>query len=168
MPLYIQEAERSGHNGIGCEHLLLGVLADENAVAAKVLAAHGVALDVTRRRIAEMTGEGWRDSVRWCHSPRATVVRRLAELEAERLEQPPSSAHLLLAMLTEGRGLPMRVLAELDVDVGQLRDDLLTALDVREDLRSLYLRQRHAYELAQQKARAQAQQPDYDQPRPPT
>jgi hypothetical protein len=39
MPRHVQEAERLGHNGIGCEHLLLGVRADEDGVAAKVLAA---------------------------------------------------------------------------------------------------------------------------------
>ncbi|HEV2058531.1 MAG TPA: Clp protease N-terminal domain-containing protein [Solirubrobacteraceae bacterium] len=168
MPRYIQEAERLGHNGIGCEHLLLGVLADEDGVAAKVLAAHGVELDATRRRVAEMIGDGWQDSVRWSSSPRATIVRRLAEVEAERLEQLPSNdAHLLLAMITEGGGVPMHVLAELNVDVGQLREDLLTALNVHEDLRGLYLRQRHGYEHTQQKARAKAQDLD-EQARPPT
>lgn len=71
MPRNVQEAERLGHNGIGCEHLLLGVLADEDGVAAKVLAAHGVALEATRRRVAEISGDGWRDSLPWIYSPRA-------------------------------------------------------------------------------------------------
>ena len=124
--------------------------------------------DLARRRVAEMIGDGWQDSVRWSSSPRATVVRRLAEVEAERLEQLPSNdAHLLLAMITEGGGVPMHVLAELNVDAGQLREDLLTALNVPEDLRGLYLRQRQAYEHTQQKARASTQHPD-EQARPPT
>ncbi len=75
------------------------------------------------------------------------MVCRLAEVEAERLEQlPADDAHLLLAMITEGGGLPMHLLAELDVDVGQLREDLLTALDVPDDVRGTHLRQRQAYE----------------------
>ncbi|MDP8908230.1 MAG: hypothetical protein M3N47_03765 [Chloroflexota bacterium] len=168
LSLCIREAERLGHNGIGCEHLLLGVLADEDGVAAKVLAAHGVELDAMRHRVAEKIGNGWQDSVRWRYSPRATVVRRLAEVEAERLEQLPSNdAHLLLAMITEGGGVPNVLFAELGVDVGQVRDDLLTALDVPQDLRGLYVRQRQAYEHAQQNARAQAQQGDL-RPEPPT
>ncbi len=65
MRLHIQEAERLGHNGIGCEHLLLGMLADEAGIAAQVLATHGVALEPVRRRVAEMTGDGWQDSRRW-------------------------------------------------------------------------------------------------------
>ena len=151
MSLVIGEAKRLGHNGIGCEHLLLGVLADEDGIAAKVLLAHGVELDATRHRVAEIIGNGWQDSVRWRSSPRAIVVCRLAEVEAERLEQLPSNdGHLLLAMITEGGGLPNRLFTEIGVDVGQLRDDLLTALDVPEDLRALYLRQRKAYEHAEQ------------------
>ncbi|MDQ3768312.1 MAG: hypothetical protein M3370_02375 [Actinomycetota bacterium] len=51
----------------------------------------------------------------------------------------------------------MTLLAELDVNVDQLREDVLTALDVPHDVRDTYLRQRKAYELAHQKAREQAQ-----------
>jgi ATP-dependent Clp protease ATP-binding subunit ClpC len=167
MPLYIQEADRLGHSGIGCEHLLLGILADKDGLAAEVLAAHGVALDATRVRVAELTGDAWQDSVRWKHSPRANVVHRLAEVEAERLEQLPSNdAHRLLAMITEAGSMPMHLFAELSVDITQLRDDLLRALNVPDDLRSLYLRQRQAYERAQRNARAQPQQAD-DQDQPP-
>jgi ATP-dependent Clp protease ATP-binding subunit ClpC len=149
MPLHIREAERLGHNGIGCEHLLLGVLADEDAPAAKVLAAHGLTLDAARRRVAEKVGDGWRDSVRWSHSPRATVVLKLAEVEAERLGQLQARpGHLLLAMITEGAGIPMALFDEFGVDVGSVREDLLDALEVPGDLRELYLRQRTAYEQA--------------------
>lgn len=69
-----KEAERLGHNGIGCEHLLLGVLADEDGVAAKVLAAHGVALEATRRRVAEISGDGWRDSLQEAIISRAASI----------------------------------------------------------------------------------------------
>lgn len=149
MPLHIQEAERLGHNGIGCEHLLLGVLADGDDPAAKVLAAHGITLGDARRRIEEITGDGWQDSVRWSYSPRATMVRKLAEVEAERLGQVhPSPAHLLLAMITEGGGIPVHIFNELGVNVGKMREDLLDALEVPDDLREIYLLQRRAYEKA--------------------
>ncbi len=63
---------------------------------------------------SQKIGNGWQDSVRWRYSPRATVVCRLAEVEAERLEQLPSNdAHLLLAMITEGGGVPNVLFAEL-------------------------------------------------------
>ena len=96
-----------GHNGIGYEHLLLGVLADEDANAGKVLEAHGVTLDAARPRVAEICGDGWHDAVRWTHSPRATVVRTLAQVEAKRLDhEQPTDVHLVLAMITEGAGVP--------------------------------------------------------------
>ncbi len=152
--LAIQEAERLGHNGIGCEHLLLGVLAEEDGPAARVLVAHGVTLDAARRRTDEITGDGWQDSVRWSCSPRATVVLKLAEIEAERLCQVhPSQAHRLLAMITEGEGIPMHLFKELGVDVGKVREDLLDALDVPADAREMYLRQRTAYEQARRRQR---------------
>lgn len=149
MPPHVQEAERLGHDYIGCEHLLLGILADEEDVAAKILTAHGVTRDIARRRVAEIVGEGGTGAVHWSLSPRATVVSRLAEVEAERLDEVrPSHTHLLLAMLTEGAGIPNVLLRELDVDVGKLREDLLEALDVPRDIREIYLRQRIASERA--------------------
>ncbi|MHB8659980.1 MAG: Clp protease N-terminal domain-containing protein [Solirubrobacteraceae bacterium] len=147
MPLYIQEAERLGHRGIGCEHLFLGILADPDGIAAKVLASHGVSLDLARSRTDEMVGDGWKDSVRWSHSPRATTVRRLAAVEAERLGGlEPGNAHLLLALITEGGGIPMRILSEVGVNVCKLREELVNSLDVPDAEREMYLRQRNAYE----------------------
>ncbi|MDQ3644319.1 MAG: GNAT family N-acetyltransferase [Actinomycetota bacterium] len=154
MPPYIREAERLGHNGIGCEHLLLGILADQEGLAAKVLRGHGVTLEAARRRTAEIIGDGWQDSVRWTNSPRATVVRRLAEVEAERLGQSqPGDAHTLLAMITEGGGVPIQILTELGVNLTELREELVNALGVPDEEREMYLRQRAAYEAAQRSLR---------------
>ena len=58
----VQEAERLGHNYIGCEHLLLGVLANEESPATKVLATHGVALQAVRDRTDAIVGDGGQDS----------------------------------------------------------------------------------------------------------
>lgn len=66
-------AERLGHNGIGCEHLLRGILTDESGPAATVLSTHGVTLDGARR---------WTDEVnrRW--------LARIQCAGAIRLERP--------------------------------------------------------------------------------
>jgi len=56
-----------------------------------------------------MIGDGWQESVRWSYSPRATVVRRLAEVEAERLgELEPSDAHTPTAQGLGGRAAVAR------------------------------------------------------------
>jgi ATP-dependent Clp protease ATP-binding subunit ClpC len=159
--LYLREAERLGHNHIGCEHLLLGMLADEGGLAAKVLTAHGVALDAARRRTAEICGDCRQNVARWTHSPRATVVHRLAEVEAERLDQlRPEDAHLLLAMITEGGGIPNKLFAELGVDVARMREDLPDALEVSDDARRTYLRQRRAAERAGRQRASEQRQRD--------
>lgn len=153
--LHVQEAERLGHNYIGCEHLLLGTLADEHEPAAKVLGAHGLTLELARRRIAEIVGDPAQDAVRWTYSPRATVVGKLAEVEAERLDQlRPLPGHMLLAMITEGAGVPTHLFNELGIDIGKLREDLLTALDAPGDQRQIYLGQRIASEQEQARRRS--------------
>lgn len=147
--LHIEEAERLDHSYIGCEHLFLGVLADEEGTAAKVLRSHGVALETARRRTAEMVGDGGRESVRWSYSPRANLVGKLAEIEAERLgRDQPDDAHTILALITEGGGVPIHLLIELGVDLGELREDLLDALEVPREEREMYTRQRKASEHA--------------------
>ncbi len=147
MPLYVREAERLGHNGIGCEHLFLGVRANQDGLTAQVLARHGVTLDIVRAKTEEIVGDGWQDSVRWSFSPRATVVCRLAEIEGERLGQlETSDAHTLLALITEGCGVPINILLGLGVEVSELREDLINSLQVPDTERELYLRQRKAYE----------------------
>ncbi len=159
MRLCWREAERLGHNHIGCEHVLLGILADEEDPAAKVLVAHGVTLALARRRTAEIVGGESRGSKHGVYriSPRANVVRKLAEVEAERLGQlGPRHGHTLLAMITEGGGVPMALFDEFEVDVGALREDLLNALDAPDELRQIYLGQRIASEQEQARRRSAA------------
>ncbi len=155
-PPYIEEALRLGHDYIGCEHLLLGALADERGVAAKA-ADHGVTLDSGRRWIREAVASaqpgGSSDGMSF--TPRAIVVRRLAEIEAERLgELRPRDGHVVLAILTEGEGVPNHLLHAVGVDLAKLRLDLLEALEVPADLREAYLRQRLAAEQARRAPKA--------------
>lgn len=78
-------------------------------------------------------------------SPRANIVVHLADIEAERLDHgEPTGAHLILAMLTEGEGVPNALLRECGVATDRLRDDLLDVLGVAGEARAAYLRQRQA------------------------
>lgn len=137
----------------GCEHLLLNVLGDEDGVAAQVLARHGVTLEFARRRTAEICDAGDPKVVGHSLSPRANVVVHLADIEAERLEHgEPTDAHLILAMLTEGAGVPNGLFRDCGVATDRLREDLLDALT-----RAAYLRQRRATERRQRAARTPRQ-----------
>lgn len=156
-----REAQRLGHHWIGCEHLLLNVLAEDEGIAARVLARHGVTLEFARRRIAEICGPGDPDAVGHRHSPRSTVVVQLADIEAERLDHgEPTGVHMILAMLTEGEGVPHHLFTECGVDAARLREDLLDALDVAGETRATYLRQRQTRERRRQAASTRARQSD--------
>jgi ATP-dependent Clp protease ATP-binding subunit ClpC len=147
LQLAAHEAEALGHYWLGCEHLLLGLLADTHGVASAVLSRHGLALEAARdetvrifRReddpqAADFPGLKW--------TPRATVVVRLADIEAERLGTPTvGTGHLLLALMTEGGSVALRVLTELGVDLVQLRSEVLEALEVPGQRRDRYIRER--------------------------
>ena len=166
---HTREAQRLGHHWMGCEHLLLNVLADEDGLAARVLARHGVTLEFARRRTAELCGAGDPEVVGHTFSPRANVVMHLADIEAERLEHDePTDAHLILAMLTEGEGVPNGLFRECGVDTDRLREDLLDALDVSGETRATYLRQRRATERRQRAADSRANGPPIALPTSPS
>jgi len=52
------EAQRFNHNYIGTEHLLLGLLREEQSIAADVLAARGVGIEAVREAIVELRSSG--------------------------------------------------------------------------------------------------------------
>ena len=157
---HTREAQRLGHHRLGCEHLLLNVLADEESPAARVLARHGVTLEVARRRIAELCGAGDPQVVGHSLSPRANVVVHLADIEAERLDHDePTGAHVILTMLTEGHGVPNGLFRECGVDTDRLREQLLDALAVTGETRATYLRQRQAAERRQRAVRTPGRTP---------
>lgn len=147
----LKEADRLGHTYIGCEHLLLAALADDQGVAATTVAAHGVTLDAARDRVDQIIGDGGCDSVRGSFSPRATAVCALAEVEAERLGSRRLAAeHFVLALINEGNSVAVRVLEQLGVDLPWLRVDLVrAAARVSEAVQDQYLQSREAYERAQ-------------------
>ena len=146
-----EEADRLGAEWwIGCEHMLLGLLADERSSTARVLARNGVDLETARAATGRMSGstEGMQRP-EWSgkkFTPRATVVLKVAEIEAERLgAHAPQAGHHLLALLTEGRSLAVAVLLDLGVDLKRLRAEVLEALQIPPDTRDRYVRERELY-----------------------
>jgi hypothetical protein len=55
----------------------------------------------------------------------------------------------MLALITEGGGMPLRILSEVGVNISELREELVNSLDVPDAEREMYLRQRNAHEAAQ-------------------
>ena len=107
-----EEAQRFGHNYIDTEHLLLGLIADEEGVASKVLGNLGAAPNKIRAAVEFVVGRGERASIGEVGlTPRAKRVIELAVDEARRLNHSYiGTEHLLLGLLREREGAAVGVL----------------------------------------------------------
>jgi len=107
-----EEALALNHGYIGTEHLLLGLLRENQNVAATVLRDRGVSLEVARTEIESICGRGDEPPRREIAlTPRAKKVLTLALNQAqERGQRYATTEHLLLALVVEGEGIAAQVL----------------------------------------------------------
>jgi ATP-dependent Clp protease ATP-binding subunit ClpC len=128
-----EEARRLNHNYIGTEHVLLGLLQEEEGIAARVLSSLGVSLDETRDAVEEIIGHGTgspADHIPF--TPRAKKVLELSLREALQLgHNYIGTEHLLLGLLREGEGVAAQVLVRLGAELSQLRSAVIHALEGR-------------------------------------
>ena len=129
-----EESRRCGHNYIGTEHLLLGLLAEGEGVAAAALRSSGVTLDQLRSAVDEVTEPGGGGVVGHVpFTPRARRVLELALREALQLSHNYiGTEHLLLGLLRDADCTAVRVLALIGVSVEALRGELLELLGGQE------------------------------------
>ncbi|MCR4433723.1 MAG: ATP-dependent Clp protease ATP-binding subunit [bacterium] len=125
--LAMEEAHRLGHNYLGTEHLLLGIIKEGNNIAVQALEKMGVSLTALRTRVEEMITtshrvESFYMGAQIALTPRAKRVLELAYTEAKELGHPyVGTEHLLLALLREGEGVAARALEEEGVDLPRAR-----------------------------------------------
>ena len=107
-----EEAQRFGHNYIDTEHILLGLIAEEDSVASKVLLNLGVAPDKIMAAVESMVARGERSSIGEVGlTPRAKRIIELAVDDARRLNHSYiGTEHLLLGLLREHEGNAANVL----------------------------------------------------------
>jgi hypothetical protein len=125
-----EEAHSFGHNYIGTEHLLLGLLRESEGAAASYLTGRGVEIDKVRDAVLKMIGRGQApESSEIELVPRARRVLALAVEEVRRQQHGRvGTEHILLALALEGQGVGAGILDRLGVDVEQLRQRRLTSL----------------------------------------
>ena len=122
---------RSGHDYIGTEHLLLGLIDEGSGMGAKALESLGVSAEALRAR-------GWRtgrppENIRCSghipFTPRAKQVLRLALGEAQRLgHNYVGTEHLLIALIQEKDGVAGQVLAAAGADLRRVRAEVVRLL----------------------------------------
>ena len=125
-----EEAQRFNHNYIGTEHLLLGLVRQEEGIAARVLAALHVELWKVRRAVEYIIGRGDRMVIGDISlTPRAKKVIELAVEESSRLNHRHiGTEHLLLGMVAEGEGIAAGVLMSLGANLEAVRAQVMREL----------------------------------------
>ena len=125
-----EEARLLKHDYIGTEHLLLGLLGEDDALAAEVLASFGVALKPARTQAVRIVGSGdAASSDQLPFTPRAKRVLESALEEADPPDGDVRTEHMLLGILRERDGVARQVLLAFDTDPEGIRDELLTAME---------------------------------------
>jgi ATP-dependent Clp protease ATP-binding subunit ClpC len=125
-----EEAQRLQHNYIGTEHLLLGLIREDEGVAAKVLLNLGVRLDEARQNIAAIIGRGDQavpGSIGL--TPRAKKVIELAVDEARKMNHHAiGTEHILLGLVREGEGIAAHTIESMGVSLTRVREETLRVL----------------------------------------
>jgi len=119
-------AKDLGHNYVGTEHFLVGLIEEETGVAYRVLFMQGVTKESIMDKIEELIGRGMEDNKMLGFTPRAKRVLELAFHESRGHSQEYiGTEHILLAIMREPDCIAVRVLVELGVDMQRLYNEIL-------------------------------------------
>ena len=122
-----QETRSLGHNFVGTEQVLLGLIAKESGIASRVLKSEGINLDQARVEVEKIIGRG--SSFLEIQIPFTPRMKRVFELSLQQADQLGhnyiDTEHLLLGLLLEGEGVATRVLKVLGLDINNLHQKVL-------------------------------------------
>ena len=126
-----EEARRMGHNFVGTEQLLLGVIGQRHGIGARALKKIKITLKKARREIELYIGRGTGFVASEIpFTPRAKRVLEMAVHEGKDLGQNfVGTEHILLALIAESDGVAMRTLDKLRVNIPQLRNLILAYIE---------------------------------------
>jgi len=126
-----QSAVELGHNYVGTEHILLGLVKEGTGVAARVLQSQGITEEKIMKEIDELIGRGENPGEAPVgFTPRTKRVLELAFKEARRMGQGYiGTEHLLLGIMKEGESVAVRIMMDLGVDPQKLLSELVKVLN---------------------------------------
>src|ERR671917_859020 len=124
------EARALKHNYIGTEHILLGLLREEEGLAARVLDSLDITVEEVRAQVARIVGQGEEVTTGQIpFTPRAKKVLELALREALSLgHNYIGTEHILLGLVRENEGVAARILLDFDADSEKIRNEVIRML----------------------------------------
>jgi ATP-dependent Clp protease ATP-binding subunit ClpC len=124
------EARGLKHNYLGTEHILLGLLREEEGLAARVLDSLDITVEEVRPQVARIVGQGDEATAGQIpFAPRAKKVLELAQREALSLGHTYiGTEHILLGLVRENEGTAARILLDFDADAEKIRNDIIRML----------------------------------------
>ena len=130
LELSLREALQLGHNYIGTEHILLGLIHEGEGVAAKALESMGISLEAVRQEVEEIIGQGTEPPVGHIpFTPRAKKVLELSLREGLQMgHKYIGTEFLLLGLIREGEGVAAQVLVKLGADLPRVRQQVIQLL----------------------------------------
>ena len=124
-----EEAKKLRHNYVGTEHILLGLLAEGEGIAATALNNMGVTLEAARNEVIKAIGKGNYTVDIMGFTPRTKRIFELSFLAARNLgHNYVGTEHILLGLLEEGEGVAIVVLQKLGVDIEKLKQNIFDIL----------------------------------------
>jgi hypothetical protein len=125
-----EEARTLGHNYIGTEHILLGLLIEREGLAAQALSTLGISLDTAREQVVEIAGAGTGQmSGHVPFTPRTKKVLELSLREAQRLGHDHiGTEHILLGLVREGDGVGAQILERQGASLDRVQEQVLAAV----------------------------------------
>jgi ATP-dependent Clp protease ATP-binding subunit ClpC len=125
-----EEARTLKHNYIGTEHILLGLLREEEGLAARVLESLDITVERVRGQVVRIVGSGEEvTSGQIPFTPRAKKVLELALREALSLgHNYIGTEHILLGLVRENEGVAARILLDFDADSEKIRNEVIRML----------------------------------------
>jgi len=125
-----EEARSLDHDYIGSEHLLLGLLREDQGTSARALASAGITLEAARHDVEALIGRGERPPSG--HIPFTRPAKKCLELSLREALQLGhryiGTGHLLLGLMSQGDSAAVQVLGRLGADLDQLRARVIQEL----------------------------------------
>ena len=129
--LSINAAKDLGHDVVGSEHILLGLLQEKEGIAAKVLNKLGVSEEYIKNKIIEIEGQGDPNLGEVSLSPRSKRIIELSGAFANKLQTSYiGTEHILLAIIQEGEGIGAKILLNAGVDANTIAGNVMNMMGI--------------------------------------